>query len=89
MYAKTIKRHLKNGGHLEDWLQGEPGRCSNGGRYYIVYRLTDDDRIISRTSYEEAEWDDDLTTLDELAAFAAKHWHDPCDFIDGPRFVLA
>ena len=89
MYAKTIKRHLKNGGKLEDWLQGEPGKCSNGGHYYTVYRLADDDRVISRTSYEDDVWDDDLTSLDALAEFAAKHWRDPCCFTVGPRFVLA
>lgn len=81
LYAKTIIRHLKQGGRVEDWLSGEPGRCSNGGHYYRIYKIRYG-VLQSRSSYEEADWEDEEFNLKEFAEHVRKTWNDRPYFVE-------
>ena len=81
LYAKTIIRHLKEGGRVEDWLMGEPGKCCNGGRYYRIYKIRGG-VLQSRSSHEDADWEEEDYTLKEFAEFVRKTWDNPPDFVE-------
>lgn len=87
LYAKTIKNHLKAGGKVEDWLEGEPGKCCNGGRYYRVHRFRDG-KIISRSSYEDASWEDENVSMDEFVEYVRSTWNDVPYYTVGNRWEL-
>lgn len=87
LYAKTIIRHLKQGGRVEDWLTGEPGMSSNGGRYYRIYKIRDG-VLQSRSSYEDADWEEEDYSLKEFADFVRQTWDDKPFFVKEPRWEL-
>lgn len=88
LYAKTFRTHLLKGGTVEDWQDGEPGLCCNGGRYYIKYRLRNG-ILMFRSSYEDAEWEDAGQTIKEFSKWAHDHSNDKPNYITGSRFWFA
>lgn len=85
LYAKTIIRHLAEGGIVEDWMDGDPGLCCNGGRYFDMYKIYDGILMI-RSSYEDAEWQEAGFTVKEFAEWVRKHFDDTPMFVKPPRF---
>lgn len=87
IYEKVLRKHLKKGGIVRDWLDGEPGMCSNGGLYYTAYRLRAG-RLEEVSSYEEDLWKESQFTFKGFIEFVISSQGEPTTYDVGPRFQL-
>ena len=89
MTTMELMLELVAGKRLVDLDDYEPGKCSNGGRYYFVFRLDSEYRLWSLCSYEDSEWQLISDSLAESwKLLKGVNWTEEAKWVNEPRWQV-